>query len=289
MLITFVCNQNLARSQVLSSVFSKLYPEHEFQSAGLIAIEGNELPLVVQEIFQDWGLPLTSQKARNLIHNFSQVRKSDIIFSINESISREIHALGFTGTLVQLDEVAKQLGLILKDPQLMPRQKCATELAKYIRVVGFVFRTQFLVHISKPITALTPETELNRSQTLEVALTNYYSNSTIIMADFLVPQIDLLSGLSVQTSMFDINSHTSEIRIRSSGGLREFLIPANPALWPARTYLSYSWRKFCEQGSQRLTTIITPPSHSGLKEIAESHLSAVFADRVEVVATPIEQ
>jgi len=283
MLITFVCNQNLARSQILSSVFSKLYPEHEFQSAGLIAVEGSVLPSVIQEIYEDWGLPLEFQKARNLFQNFDEIRKSEIIVSINENVSGEIQALGFEGKLVNLEELAKELGLILRDPQLMPRQRCATELAKYVRVVAFFFRAKLFLNASRTVTALTPETDLQRRETLKIAIAKYGLNSTIVMADFLVPQVDLISEFSIQTSVFEINSLTSQIKINSGTDLKTILIPSNSALWPARTYLSSSWRGFCEDGSRGLTTLITPPLRSGSMEIAESHLAAIFADKVEMI------
>jgi len=282
MLITFVCNQNLARSQALSTVFSKLYPEHEFQSAGLIAIEGNVLPLVVREIFQDWGLPFVDQKARNLIQHFDEISESDVIISINESIFHDIHSLGFEGILVNLEEVAKHLGLKLRDPQLMPRLDCSAELAKYIRVVAFFFRTQLFMNESKTVMALTPETELQRHETLKIAIERYSSDTTIVMADFIVPQINLLSEVSIQVCNFRINSITSQIRIESGTTINSILAPVNASLWPARTYLSSSWKEFCGKNSHPLT-LITPPLQLNQREIPENHLAAMFADNVEVI------
>ena len=181
MLITFVCNQNLARSQVLSSVFSKLYPEHEFQSAGLIAIEGNELPLVVQEIFQDWGLPLTSQKARNIFQHFDEIRKSDLVISVNEYISRDIQALGFNGKVVNLEEVAEQLGLKLRDPQLVSRGQCAYELAKYLKVAFTALQRMGYIKNHQTIKALIPERESSINNALELAFDKKNKGAIIIM------------------------------------------------------------------------------------------------------------
>ena len=62
----FICNQNQARSQVLSAVFSELFAPHIFLSFGLIAMENTPLPMVVNSVFEDWRLDPAGRFARNM-------------------------------------------------------------------------------------------------------------------------------------------------------------------------------------------------------------------------------
>ena len=70
----FICNQNQARSQFLSAVFSKILSTHSFKSFGLIAYENTPLPLVIDSIFKDMGLDSEGRFAKNMGQHWDEIQ-----------------------------------------------------------------------------------------------------------------------------------------------------------------------------------------------------------------------
>ena len=281
--MAFICNQNQARSQFLEAVFSQMLPTLNFESFGIIAQESTPIPKVIEAVFRDFDLATTGRFARNMGLHWGEVQNFDLIFAMTTFIYEEIKILGFQGILVDLEEWAKNLGISVVDPQLMPRRQCAFELAKYLKVGFTALQSLGFFDKSLYIKALIPERESLISKTVELALAESSAGTTIIYGDLVAPRNDLLSSRELLTQKFLPNAHGSEYEVAEDEVKSRILVPAHSSMWPARTYLGAPWREFLQSIQGANLILITPPMRNSSGMVAESFLSALSANQVQIV------
>ena len=279
----FICNQNQARSQFLSAVFSKILPTHSFQSFGLIAEESTPLPLVIDSIFKDMGLDSEGRFAKNMGQHWDEIQNSDLVIAVTTFIAEEVIGMGFTGQLVDLEKEAALLGIELVDPQHMPRRQCAFELAKYLKVAYSGMQRLGYIQNQQTITALIPEGESAIGKAVELALANKHQESIIIYGDLVAPRNDLFDKYLGSSIKYRFNGSTFCIDSASTENLREILLPAHAMMWPSKIYLGTAWLHFFEQIEEKEIILITPPMQTKKGMMAESYLAALSASEVQIV------
>lgn len=286
MKIGFICNQNLARSQILSALLSQLLVEHQFYSYGLIAKEGSALPIVVDSIFGDWGLDSSGRHARNLSLHWEEVSEMDCIFALTTFIAGQVRDLGFDGEIVNLEEHAKMLGIEVKDPQLMPRRQCAYELAKYVKVAISAFQLRDLIKSLPGSRVYMPENEREIGRAFDLAIAESDSDGAILFADLIAPQALPKTELGREVLRFKLDSSSSTIQTPESSPVGKILVPRSAAMWPAKVYIGASWLRFLGHFSSNDLAIITPPIKSSEGKFAESYLAAMYGENTQIVGTP---
>jgi protein-tyrosine-phosphatase len=282
----FICNQNQARSQVLSAVFSELFAPHIFLSFGLIAQENTPLPLVIASLLSDWGLDPVDRVAMNMLLHLDEIFEMDVVLAVTTFIADEIRNLGFKGQIVDLQHEAELLGVDVMDPQLMPRRQCAFELAKYLKVTYSSLQRLGYIQNHKTIKALIPEKESSISNALELALEEKHNDSVIIYGDLVAPRNDLFNKYFGPTAKYRFNGSTFSIDSASTESSREILVPAHAVMWPSKIYLGTVWLHFFEQIEEKEIILITPPMQTKKGMMAESYLAALRATAIHVVQSP---
>ncbi len=283
MKLAFICNQNQARSQVLSAVFAKILPSWKVSSFGLIAQEGTPLPLVIESIFHDWGLESEGRFARNLQFNWDELIELDLAVAVTSLIAEEVRALGFRGAILDLECEASRLGIQVVDPQLMPRRQCAFELAKYLKVAVTALQGIGLIKRGPQILALIPETERAIDKAFEMALNEVALNSTLLFADLIAPGRALPPSNDSNILQFKVEEKTSVITIHGPNKDARMYLPKSTSMRPSRVYLSGSWQDFIFQIPTKSLTIITPPARNSTGRISDSYLAALYADKIHVI------
>jgi len=279
----FICNQNQARSQFLSAVFSKLLIAYNFASFGLIAQEGSPLPIIIDSIFKDMGLDPDDRSAKNMGLHWDEIETADLIIAVTTLIAGEVAYMGFTGQIVNLESEASVLGIELIDPQHMPRRQCAFELAKYLKVTYSALQRLGYIQKHKTIKALIPEKESSISNALELALAKKHKDSVIIYGDLVAPRNDLFNKYFGSSAKYRFNGSTFSIDSASTESSREILLPAHAVMWPSKIYLGTAWLHFFEQIEEKEIILITPPMQTKKGMMAESYLAALQASEICLV------
>jgi len=281
--ITFICNQNQARSQFLSAIFSQLLSAHNFESFGLIAQEGTQLPLVIDSVFKDMGLDPVGRFARNMGMHWDEIQRADIVIAVTRLIADEVVSRGFTGQLIDLEIEAAKLGIELVDPQFMPRRQCAFELTKYLKVAFSALQQRGYIQNSQIIKAFIPEKETSISNALELGMAEKNKDSVIIYGDLVAPRNDLFDKYLGSSAKYRFNGSTFSIDLTASENSREILLPSHAVIWPCRVYLSTAWFNLFEQTQVKEIILITPPMQTKKGMMAESYLAALQASEICLV------
>lgn len=279
----FICNQNQARSQILSAAFSKLAPSHIFQSFGIIAREKTPLPVVIDSVFKEWGLESDGRFARNMGIHWDEILDFNVVLAVTTFIAEEVTNLGFTGRIVDLELEARLLGIDVMDPQLMPRRQCAFELAKYLVVAHSALQNLNFIPIPQKFKALIPDRESSTKSALEFAISSSGDDSVIVYADLVAPKVDLATKYFQSASKYRLNESRFEVAESPNGMPPRILIPANSVFWPSRTYLSSAWRNFLGQITAGEIVVITPPLENKSGKVPESYLATLGASEIHVV------
>jgi len=285
MKIAFICNQNQARSQVLSSVFAALLPNDEFSSFGLIASERTPLPLVIESVFNDWGLDPSDRFAKNMGLHWDQIREMQIVIAVTSFISEEVKATGFKGEILDLEQEAKRLGIAIVDPQLMPRRQCAFELAKYVKVAVSALQGIGAMERSPNILALIPENEAAIEKATSMALAPENVGTSALLGDLIALPSSAYLQNKEPVARFKVEESTSLVEMVSSPEGPGIYLPKAAALHPARVYLSKYWREFVLGLATESLIIVTPPQKNARGKLAESYLCALYASEIQVVHT----
>jgi protein-tyrosine-phosphatase len=283
MKIAFICNQNQARSQVLSSVFAALLPNDEFSSFGLIAGEGTPLPLIIEAVFLDWGLDPSGQFARNMGLHWEQIQEMQVVIAVSSFIAEEIKVAGFGGEILDLEQEAKRLGIAIADPQLMPRRQCAFELAKYVKVAVSALQGIGTIKRDLNILALIPENEAAIEKTIARALSLEKVGKTVLLGDLIVPPSPAYLQNTESAIRFKVEESTSSVGMDSSPEDLWIYLPKAAALCPASVYLSNYWQEFVLGIATESLIIVTPPQKNARGKLAESYLCALYANEIQVV------
>jgi len=283
MKIGFICNQNQARSQFLSSVYSKLLSAHNFESFGLIAQEGSPLPIVIDSIFKDMGLDTDGKSAKNMGLHWDEIQNSDLVIAATNFIAEQVSEKGFNGQIINLESEAALVGIELVDPQHMPRRQCAFELAKYLKVTYSALQRLGYIQNHKTIKALIPENESSISNALELALAKKHKDSVIVYGDLVAPRNDLFNKYIGSSTKYRFNGSSFSIDSASPESPREILLPAHTVIWPCRVYLSAAWFSLFEQTQVEEIILITPPLKNRSGMVAESYLAALNASDLRIV------
>jgi protein-tyrosine-phosphatase len=280
----FVCNQNQARSQVLSAVFSKLLPDHVFRSFGIIAQENARLPLVIESVFTDWGLDSNERKARNIGLHRNEIMGMDVVIAATKFIAEEVYDMGFTGQILDLELQALALGVDLVDPQLMPQRRCAYELAKYVKVAYSAVQGLGYGRNLQPIKALIPEQESSIGAALDFAANTMTENSVIIYGDLIAPRNALITSRLGQGTKFHSQGSVFKIGPVVDGYSRKVFLPAHAVMWPTKMYVSEAWAGLFDQIGAESAILITPPQRNQSGVVAESYLAAVYASEIQTIS-----
>jgi protein-tyrosine-phosphatase len=283
MRIVFICNQNQARSQILSAAFSRIFLQHNFESYGLIAQESTPLPLVIDSIFKDMGLDSEGRFAKNMGLHWDEIKTADLVIAVTALIADEVVSMGFTGQLVNLEYEAALLGIAVVDPQFMPRRQCAFELAKYLKVAYSALQRLGYIQTSRTIKALIPEKESSISNALDLGMAEKSKDSVIIYGDLVAPQNDLFNRHVESSAKYQFNGATFSIDWASSENPPELLLPSHAVMLPSRIYFNSVWFDFIEQTKAKEIILITPPMQSRNGVVAESYLAALSASEVRLV------
>ena len=283
MKIAIVCNQNQARSQVLSSVFASLLANCEFKSFGLIAREGTSLPLIIESVFNDWGLDPSDRFAKNMGLHWNEMRDMQIIIAVTSFIAEEVKSAGYHGQVLDLEREASRLGIAVVDPQLMPRRECGFELAKYVKVATSALQGIGLIRRGPKILALLPESESAIDKAVEIALTEDSIRSSVIIGDLIAPRSTQSTLAAREISQFRVDEKSSSITIQVPLHGGRIYLPSSASMCPSKVYLSKSWQDFVLQMPSELLTIITPPLKNATGKIADSFLASLYADEIQEV------
>ena len=283
MKLTFVCNQNQARSQVLDSVFAALLPNDEFSSFGLIASEGTPLPLVIESVFHDWGLDPGGRFAKNMGLHWDQIREVQFVIAVTSFIAEEVKAAGYSGEILNLEKEAKRLGIEIADPQLMPRRQCAFELAKYVKVAVSALQSIGTIEKSPNILALIPEDEAAIEKATSMALAPENVGASVLLGDLIAPPSSTLLQNRKPVARFKVEESTSSVEMMSSPEGPAVYLPKAAALLPATVYLSKYWQEFILEIATKSLIIVTPPQKNARGKLAESYLCALYANEIKVV------
>jgi len=281
--LAFICNQNQARSQVLSSVFTLMFPNWDVTSYGLIAKDGTPLPLVIESVFHDWSLDSSGRFARNMALHWDEIQNMEIVIAVTSFIAEEVKTAGFRGVIVDLEQESNRLGIAVVDPQLMPRRQCAFELAKYLKVAVSAFQGIGLLEEGLHILALIPENEAAIDKAVTLAIAEGKGSSSVIFGDLIAPVSSLRFESNANISRFKVDESVHSVELLGTPEGPGIYLPKSAAMQPAKVYLSEWWQSFILKIASESLIIVTPPQKNATGKLAESYLSALYADEIRVV------
>jgi protein-tyrosine-phosphatase len=279
-----ICNQNQARSQVLSAVFSKILPDHNFRSFGIIAQENTRLPLVIESVFTDWGLDPNERIARNIGLHRKEIMCVDVVIAATTFISEVVYDMGFTGQILDLELQAVILGVDLVDPQLMPQRRCAYELAKYVKVAYSAVQGLGYGRNLQTIKAIIPEQESSIDAAIDLAATAMTKDSVFIYGDLIAPRNALFTYRLGQGTRFYSKGSVFELDPVVDGHSGKVFLPAHAVMWPTKMYISQAWAGLFDQIGAESVILITPPSRNQSGMVAASYLAAVYASEIQTIS-----
>ena len=215
--------------------------------------------------------------------HWEEIQSFDIIVAVTSFISEEVRALGFRGEVIDLEVQAKILGIGVVDPQLMPRRQCAFELAKYLKVCVSSFELIGLIKTSPSFVAFMPETEASIEKALSMALAQVKVGSSVLLGDLIAPLNPIASASCTSLGTFKVDEKTISVELLGSPKGPGIFLPKSTVMHPAKVYLSKSWHDFMLKIATDSLVIVTPPQKNSNGKLAESYLSALYADKIRVV------
>jgi protein-tyrosine-phosphatase len=280
MSIGFICNQNLARSQALGAFFSSYLIDVEIISAGVIAKENKEIPANLQEIFLNWGFETRNMRSKNLFLHWEQIKATSTLLCLTDFISEIVTDLGYKGRIVNLEDMSRNFGIPIRDPQLLPRSATEFELSKIIWLAVNALKETGDLPRKSFSKALIPTYERQLTPNFLQATAEKYPDHLILCSDIVAPL--RLTGQSGFTS-FDFNPKTNSFELPSDVTTPAILIPRFSVLSPQAVYLSSAWTGLVEMLETYKVIQITPPLNveSGMNSLA--YLAAIQAEEIELL------
>lgn len=269
--IGVICNQNLARSQLIVSYLRKNFSGHLFFSAGVSKSQGLQFPQNVSTLAKSWNLPLIENPNQDLLNAKSLIHSADLIICADDYIFDYCQQNIFGKKLINLRELADKSELTIYDPLNLQMSEFKTMIAKYI----FLCNEQIyeLEGSSKRLIPVIPDEVDEVDEAFERAKNKaaQYENSIIIDYNLRVPNVNLTKMSNNCVSVVKQNSleylKPSCSVINTFG--REFI---NPEL----IYLDYDWRRQVQSLSEKFTVILVmPPRKVHGEEMHDVYLSSL--------------
>jgi hypothetical protein len=165
----------------------------------------------------------------------------------------------------------------------MPRRQCAFELAKYLKVAVSAFQGVGVLKKNPHILALLPENEAAINKAVTMAVAEGKGNSSVIFGDLIAPVSSLRLGSNANISRFRVDESAHSVELLGPPKGPGIYLPKSAAMQPAKVYLSESWQSFIHKMAAEPLIIVTPPLKNATGRLAESYLSALYADEIRVV------
>ena len=93
-IISIVCRANIARSPILSEYCSNKFSDFHFQSYGVEALDGQSIPLHVQNLSRKFGIDISNHVTKNAVSNLEQIIKSELILAADGFVLKKLRSIG---------------------------------------------------------------------------------------------------------------------------------------------------------------------------------------------------
>jgi len=166
-IISIVCRANIARSPILAEYCLKKFSDFHFQSFGVEALDGQLIPLYVQNLSRKFGIDISNHITKNAFSNLDQILKSELILAADDSVLKKLRSIGASNDkLISLTNKSIPKSISPQDPfpNVYLRRVGNTpesEIGKTLLVANRILteRFQALSTTKKPIIYLPQNTE----------------------------------------------------------------------------------------------------------------------------------
>lgn len=212
-IIAVVCRLNQARSIMVSAYLSRILPDLKVISAGVDAIDGQEIPLSIQRLAHDWALEIDKDFSQSVAACLDEILQAELVIVAENSFIQILVDLGIDSTkILSMQDSSFDLTQIPRDPLNLDSDAFEVELAKAIMVSVQLISKRNLLSFAHQIEVVHPETENEFQaclmQTLELARV---ANASVLVADFRFPQADKIEQLGLVYGQLRIERSQGEI------------------------------------------------------------------------------
>ena len=284
MRIGLVCAMNQARSPFSEMVLTENFPNHDFFSTGVNAINGTPIMESVVATANEWGLHSKKRSSTNFLDDKASILDADLILVSDVNQKKEIKSTGYSKALRSYSEIFEDQDFIPRDPEGLGFDDLKRELGKVAAVSIRAVLDLDQYSNKNPVLAVIPHGVSDMGMALAHGQLERVTRGAILIdADIRAPHQEEIANAGLERVFFDIQK-LDECDFASLSS-NQVLTHIREVDFPEKFLVKSLWRLFLRKLSHVApVVIVTAPRHSHLRKLADSYLASYMADEFSVIS-----
>ena len=284
MRIGLVCAMNQARSPFSEMVLTENFPNHDFFSTGVKAINGTPIMESVVATANEWGLHSRKRSSTNFLDDKASILAADLILVSDVNQKKEIKSTGYSKTLRSYSEIFEDQDFIPRDPEGLGFDDLKRELGKVAAVSIRAVLDLDQYSNKNPVLAVIPHGVSDMGMALAHGQLERVTRGAILIdADIRAPHQEEIANAGLERVFFDIQK-LDECDFASLSS-NQVLTHIREVDFPEKFLVKSLWRLFLRKLSHVAPVVtVTAPRHSHSRKLADSYLASYMADEFSVIS-----
>ena len=195
--IAIICRLNQARSIFVAAYLSRVLPEFNIVSAGIQAVNGQEIPLQIKLLANNWGLSVTKEFSQNITSIHAELLQAEFTIVAENAFADNLIKLGVSPLkIASMQDANFDPNKIPIDPINLDIDSFKVELAKAIMVSTQLINRRNLTLSLNKLTILHPESGTDFQSYLQQVIEEAReSQANVLVADFRFPQVQTIEKM----------------------------------------------------------------------------------------------
>ena len=281
--VGILCQFNQARSPLGALALTRLFPSHNFWSAGISPQPGSQVSKLAIDVARNWGLILPRIHCKSLNDVFEKIRDSELIISTNSESLRVVEELGFRGDFQSIDNLNVHKDFVPQDPIGMSLDKAEQEFAKFIYCLANITNEYLNINSNFSTTSIVPLTESDCSLAYYLALFEIQNSETVLIdVDFRAPGAKIYLNDADITEYDPFEDDISQL-IQSKS--TKVFTPKREFNTPIRTLLDNKFQANLQRVAKMTDIIlVTSPRYIKQRRLPDSYIASISSQQVKVIS-----
>ena len=216
--IAIICRLNQARSIFVAAYLSRVLPEFNIISAGIQAVDGQQIPLQIKLLANNWGLSVTKDFSQNITSIDTELLQAEFTIVAENSFADNLIKLGVSPSkIVSMQDLAFEPDQIPIDPINLDIDSFEVELAKAVMVSVQLVNRRILPTRRNRITIIHPDSGTDYQLCLQrVVEEAKKSQANVLVADFRFPHVQTIENMLLPYQEFTISKSSGAITTNQS-------------------------------------------------------------------------
>jgi protein-tyrosine-phosphatase len=216
--IAIICRLNQARSIFVAAYLSRVLPEFNIISAGIQAVDGQQIPLQIKLLANNWGLTVTKDFSQNITSIDTELLQAEFTIVAENAFADNLIKLGVSPSkIASMQDANFDLNQIPIDPINLDIDSFEVELAKAVMVSVQLVHRRNLTSSRNRITIIHPDSETDFQSCLQrVVEEARESQANVLVADFRFPHVQTIEKMLLPYQEFTISKSSGAITTNQS-------------------------------------------------------------------------